>query len=387
MADVMISYARADQDAARILARRLAADGFDVWFDREIPPGETFDEVIDRALREARKVVVLWSRQSVGSRWVVAEAEEAASMAKLVPARLDDSVIPLEFRRVQAADLIGWRGDADADGYRVLLATLRNGGERGGRKQATPSRAVAPAMRRDRHPGRWMIGLLVLAAAGVVLWGFPEGLEPGPGVSPSATDSTAAREPAPTPVEESTPTSGEAPSAIDEAPPAIDEAPTLLQQLEGVWQLIDWRERVGDVTLYMGVIDGTMVIDGLGNSYWDLELDDGGPPPSITPRVLCVGIVREASSQLEPVKGELEIGGEPMMVTERDWTNNLQSLRADAAVAFCGWTNDPMDRLSVYDETFSAYELELSSVAGDAGSVSLSMRNAAGTFRWVKTPD
>ena len=62
MADVMISYARADQDAARILARRLAADGFDVWFDREIPPGETFDEVIDRALREARKVVVLWSR-------------------------------------------------------------------------------------------------------------------------------------------------------------------------------------------------------------------------------------------------------------------------------------------------------------------------------------
>jgi hypothetical protein len=106
------------------LARRLGADGFDVWFDRDIPPGENFDQVIESALHRARAVVVLWSRHSVGSRWVVAEA---ASKVKLVPVLLDDAVIALEFRRIQAADLIDWNGDPKHPGYRSLVETLRRG--------------------------------------------------------------------------------------------------------------------------------------------------------------------------------------------------------------------------------------------------------------------
>ena len=179
MADVMISYARADEPEADQLARRLAADGFDVWFDREIPPGETFDEVIDRALRDARKVVVLWSRQSVGSRWVVAEAEEAASMAKLVPARLDDSVIPLEFRRVQAADLIGWGGNPNADGYRLLVATLRNGGPLDASKQTADRRRTVAQRPRSHHPERWLFGFFVVLALAVTYWLLSDGSESG----------------------------------------------------------------------------------------------------------------------------------------------------------------------------------------------------------------
>ena len=76
-----------------------------------IPPGRTFDEVIEEALDDAQCVVVLWSTTSVASNWVRAEAAEGARRQILVPALLDKVKIPLEFRRVQAADLTNWNGD------------------------------------------------------------------------------------------------------------------------------------------------------------------------------------------------------------------------------------------------------------------------------------
>lgn len=170
MTDVMISYARADAVVAELLATRLTSAGFNVWFDRDIVPGETFDQVIDRALRDARRVVVLWSRQSVGSRWVVGEAQEAAALAKLVPARLDDSVIPLEFRRIQTADLIGWRGETKHAGYRSLVTSLRNGGPDAAR-QVVRKKESAPrtSPRTGGHPLAWFLAI-VLAVAVVVWW-------------------------------------------------------------------------------------------------------------------------------------------------------------------------------------------------------------------------
>lgn len=45
--------------------------------------GEDFDRVTERALAEARTVVVLWSKRSVDSRWV--RATEAKSNNCLVP--------------------------------------------------------------------------------------------------------------------------------------------------------------------------------------------------------------------------------------------------------------------------------------------------------------
>ena len=75
MADIFISYAK--QDRARIapLAKALAEQGWSVWWDRQIPAGRTWREVIGEALENARAVIVAWSEASATSRWVQEEAD------------------------------------------------------------------------------------------------------------------------------------------------------------------------------------------------------------------------------------------------------------------------------------------------------------------------
>ncbi|MEO8924849.1 MAG: toll/interleukin-1 receptor domain-containing protein [Caldimonas sp.] len=115
MSDIFVSYSSKDRDRAALVARALEASGCSVWWERTIPPGRQYDDVIEEALAEARCVVVLWSKASAASTWVKNEASEAVDKKALIPALIEDGVkIPFEFRRVQAADLSRWQGDATA---------------------------------------------------------------------------------------------------------------------------------------------------------------------------------------------------------------------------------------------------------------------------------
>ena len=108
--DIFISYAQEDRPAALRLAQPLEAAGWSVWWDRAIPAGRTFDEVIEDAIDRSKCVVVLWSKSSIQSRWVRAEAEEGAARGVLVPIMIERVKIPLAFRRIHAADLVEWDG-------------------------------------------------------------------------------------------------------------------------------------------------------------------------------------------------------------------------------------------------------------------------------------
>lgn len=125
MTDVFISYAREDREAAQRLAAALEALGWSVWWDREIPVGHSFDQVIEQQLEAAKSVVVLWSKDSAASEWVKNEAAFAAEKGVLIPAVLSGKARPpLEFRRRQTADLEGWRGDQGHAGFRSLCQAI-----------------------------------------------------------------------------------------------------------------------------------------------------------------------------------------------------------------------------------------------------------------------
>jgi hypothetical protein len=143
MSDIFISYSSADRDRAALLAHALQARGWSVWWDRTIPPGRQFDEVIEEALDAARCVVVLWSKASIASSWVKNEASEAMRRKALIPALIDDQVrIPLEFRRLQAADLSRWHGETTMPEFEQFCAAIA--GELGARPPG-PAPAPAPA--------------------------------------------------------------------------------------------------------------------------------------------------------------------------------------------------------------------------------------------------
>ena len=81
MALVFLSYAREDRDRAAQLAEALEDMAHEVWWDRQIHGGPLFAEEIDRALRESHAVVVLWSRASLASNWVLDEAALVSAIA------------------------------------------------------------------------------------------------------------------------------------------------------------------------------------------------------------------------------------------------------------------------------------------------------------------
>lgn len=127
MSDIFISYANGDRERVAAIVAELEKLGWQgrIWWDRHIPPGETWEEVLERTLEAAGCVVVLWSKESVQSRWVKLEANYGVEKGMMIPAILDDVKIPLTFRYIHAANLVGWRAaQANAD-WNSLIAQLR----------------------------------------------------------------------------------------------------------------------------------------------------------------------------------------------------------------------------------------------------------------------
>jgi hypothetical protein len=124
MSDVFISYASADRPKARLIAAIIEEQGWSVWWDRIIPAGRTFEQVIESELNAAKCVLVLWSKASVESSWVREEATEGRRRQILVPVLIDEVRIPLGFRSIQAADLTNWEGTPSDSRLGKLIADI-----------------------------------------------------------------------------------------------------------------------------------------------------------------------------------------------------------------------------------------------------------------------
>lgn len=113
MADVFLSYAREDRARAEQVAQGLAAVGVDVFWDNEIPPGQTWADYIEQKLTQCKALIVLWSEESTKSQWVREEARMGRDKGIMIPVMIDASTPPFGFGEVQAANLAGWNGEAD----------------------------------------------------------------------------------------------------------------------------------------------------------------------------------------------------------------------------------------------------------------------------------
>src|SRR5262249_25540311 len=121
LSDVFISYARENLPEARAIAEALQDRGLSVFWDRTIPAGRTFEQVIEEAIGDAKAVVVLWSHHSIRSDWVRAEASEGANRGILVPATLDGARPPLRYRIAQTANLTDWTPGKPIESFATFL--------------------------------------------------------------------------------------------------------------------------------------------------------------------------------------------------------------------------------------------------------------------------
>lgn len=126
MPDIFLSYNREDQAKARLIAKALSEEGFDVWWDTVLRAGQTYDEVTEGQLHAAKAVVVLWSSRSVRSKWVRAEATLGDRKSALIPVMIEQCDRPIMFELIQTADLVGWEGDVTAPAWRAFIADVRD---------------------------------------------------------------------------------------------------------------------------------------------------------------------------------------------------------------------------------------------------------------------
>jgi len=125
MADLFVSYSRADRARVAPLVSALEAEGWSVWWDPEIDPGQDFDRLISEQLERARAVIAVWTPTSVVSRWVRGEAREAADRGVLAPVRFDQAHLPIDLRAIHTTDLDDWGEDTKNPAFRELVRALR----------------------------------------------------------------------------------------------------------------------------------------------------------------------------------------------------------------------------------------------------------------------
>lgn len=147
MAKVFLSYSREDVSAAKQLAECIGSAGHQVWWDHQIEGGSRFTAEIDRELKGADAVVVMWTKSSVESPWVQDEAAEGRDNGRLVPILLGADKPPLGFRQFQSIDFGDWNGEGDPPALDALIRAIA---QKGGEPEAAPESGKQAAKSR-RH--------------------------------------------------------------------------------------------------------------------------------------------------------------------------------------------------------------------------------------------
>lgn len=126
MADIFISYARLDRERVVPLKQALDGLGLNSFFDIDgLDGGDTFPDVLDREVKNAKIVLGCWTPHALQRDWVKAECAIAHEQRTLVPLEFDPLTpidVPAAFFRLQRVNVSTWRGESKHDGW---LSTAR----------------------------------------------------------------------------------------------------------------------------------------------------------------------------------------------------------------------------------------------------------------------
>jgi hypothetical protein len=239
MVDVFISYSRTDLAAVTRLAQAVEAEGYDVWWDADLPPHLSYGDVITAKIGMAKAAIVVWSNESAASEWVRAEADMARNQKKLVQTALDNVMPPLPFNQIQYAEIGDWQGEPDHPGWRKVKVSLAElCGPRGATAEGPARRAirdrpppVAPPPERPQAASKWPlyagigVGAVALTVAGLMVLGQrgeppppPAPVQAAAPVETPATAPPAATEPVRVAAPEPAPPPEAAPQPVAEEP-------------------------------------------------------------------------------------------------------------------------------------------------------------------------
>lgn len=128
--DIFLVSAVEDRDTAKLVARRLRALKFKVWFDQK-QVDETFDAKDARDAMNSQSMLVLWSAAAVKNDWVRAAASVGHSRGDVLAEVGLDKTIPYEpFRQHKRFSLDGMTSRKTPEGFVQLVEEL---GRRQGR--------------------------------------------------------------------------------------------------------------------------------------------------------------------------------------------------------------------------------------------------------------
>ncbi len=172
-----VSYAAADRPAADALTAYLEQRGIRCWIaPRDVPAGALYADAIVRAINEAPVLLLLLSRNSIGSSHVGKELERASSKRKqIVAVRLDEAPLTPAFEYfLSESQWVDVAADGRETAFARLAAVFAHPAAAGAASAAppaaspTPASGTPPASLSSARPTRpwmlWVPGVLVLAA-------------------------------------------------------------------------------------------------------------------------------------------------------------------------------------------------------------------------------
>lgn len=128
--DAAVSYSRHDEAAVEPILALLRADGISVWFDKDIPGGALWEEIIARKYRAAGALLFFVSKHSLDSQRCSEEVSTARTLGKpIIPVLLERLKLPDDLPdrfvlTLQARNVVEAYGKPDEEKRRGILKAL-----------------------------------------------------------------------------------------------------------------------------------------------------------------------------------------------------------------------------------------------------------------------